>query len=108
MIKTYPKHQRPSHPIRLAINPTSRSARIRASERSSARSGAPSPSAVFLIGYGTFRFLIEFVRVPDENRGYLAFDWLTMGQILSLPMIVAGLWMLAHAYRRNQPSGNHR
>ena len=67
-----------------------------------------APSAVFLIGYGTFRFLIEFVRVPDENRGYLAFDWLTMGQILSLPMIVAGLWMLAHAYRRNQPSGNHR
>jgi phosphatidylglycerol:prolipoprotein diacylglycerol transferase len=67
-----------------------------------------APSAVFLIGYGTFRFLVEFVRVPDANRGYLAFDWLTMGQLLSLPMIVAGLWMLALAYRRKLPSGNYR
>jgi prolipoprotein diacylglyceryltransferase len=45
--------------------------------------------------------------VPDANRGYLLFDWLTMGQILSLPMIVAGLWMIAVAYRRHQPSGNY-
>ena len=54
-----------------------------------------------------FRFAVEFVRVPDANRGYLFLDWVTMGQILSFPMIVAGLCMLALAYRRNQPSGNY-
>ena len=46
------------------------------------------------------------VRVPDANRGYLLFDWVTMGQILSLPMILIGLAMLAYAYRQRQPSGN--
>jgi phosphatidylglycerol:prolipoprotein diacylglycerol transferase len=66
-----------------------------------------APSGLFLVCYGVFRFLIEFVRVPDENRGYLLLGWVTMGQILSLPMIVAGLWMLVMAYRRNQPSGNY-
>jgi phosphatidylglycerol:prolipoprotein diacylglycerol transferase len=66
-----------------------------------------APSGLFLLCYGLFRFGVEFVRVPDANRGYLFLDWVTMGQILSLPMIVAGLWMLAVAYRRNQPSGNY-
>ena len=66
-----------------------------------------APSGLFLVCYGVFRFAVEFVRVPDANRGYLLFDWVTMGQILSLPMIVAGLWMIAVAYRRNQPSGNY-
>jgi phosphatidylglycerol:prolipoprotein diacylglycerol transferase len=67
-----------------------------------------APSGLFLLGYGVFRFAVEFVRVPDANRGYLLFDWLTMGQILSLPMIVIGLWLLLVAYRRNEPSGNDR
>ena len=66
-----------------------------------------APSGLFLLCYGLFRFAVEFVRIPDENRGYLAFDWVTMGQLLSLPMIVAGVWMLVLAYRRNEPSGNH-
>jgi phosphatidylglycerol:prolipoprotein diacylglycerol transferase len=65
-----------------------------------------APSGLFLLFYGVFRFAVEFVRVPDENRGYLLFDWVTMGQILSTPMILAGLVLLAIAYRRNQPSGN--
>jgi phosphatidylglycerol:prolipoprotein diacylglycerol transferase len=65
-----------------------------------------APSGLFLVCYGVFRFIVEFVRVPDENRGYLLFDWVTMGQILSTPMIVAGLVLLAIAYRRNQRSGN--
>jgi phosphatidylglycerol---prolipoprotein diacylglyceryl transferase len=65
-----------------------------------------APSGVFLLCYGVFRFVVEFVRVPDENRGYLLLDWVTMGQILSTPMILAGLVLLAIAYRRNQPSGN--
>ena len=67
-----------------------------------------APSGLFLLGYGVFRFAVEFVRVPDANRGYLLLDWMTMGQILSLPMIVAGLWMLVAAFRRNEPSGNYR
>lgn len=67
-----------------------------------------APSGLFLVCYGVFRFAVEFVRVPDENRGYLFLDWVTMGQVLSLPMILAGLWMLAVAYRRNEHSGNER
>jgi phosphatidylglycerol:prolipoprotein diacylglycerol transferase len=66
-----------------------------------------APSGLFLMCYGVFRFAVEFVRVPDENRGYLAFGWLTTGQLLSLPMIVGGVWMLVVAYRRNEPSGNY-
>ena len=66
-----------------------------------------APSGLFLLCYGLFRFLVEFVRVPDENRGYLLLGWVTMGQILSLPMIVAGAWMLAVAYRRDERSGNY-
>jgi len=66
-----------------------------------------APSGLFLSCYGVFRFLIEFVRLPDADIGYLAFGWLTMGQLLSLPMIVAGLAMLAWAARTRQPSGNY-
>jgi phosphatidylglycerol:prolipoprotein diacylglycerol transferase len=58
-------------------------------------------SALFLIFYGLFRFAVEFVRVPDEQLGYLALGWLTMGQILSLPMFLAGLALLWFSYRRN-------
>lgn len=65
-----------------------------------------APAGLFLLCYGVFRFLVEFVRVPDENRGYLLLDWVTMGQILSTPMIAAGLLLLMIAYQRNQPSGN--
>jgi len=64
-------------------------------------SSTPRPrmavSALFLIGYGLFRFLVEFVRMPDAHLGYLAGGWLTMGQLLSLPMILAGVAMLAMA-----------
>ncbi|HEY0683196.1 MAG TPA: prolipoprotein diacylglyceryl transferase [Steroidobacter sp.] len=66
-----------------------------------------APSGLFLILYGVCRFLVEFVRVPDENRGYLLFDWVTMGQLLSLPMIVLGVTLLAWAYRRQEASGNY-
>lgn len=65
-----------------------------------------APAGLFLLCYGVFRFIVEFVRVPDENRGYLLFGWVTMGQILSLPMILLGLALLVIAYRRRQPSGN--
>ncbi len=55
-------------------------------------------SALFLLLYGSFRFFVEFYRVPDAHLEYLAFDWLTMGQVLSAPMIVAGAVMLVMAY----------
>jgi phosphatidylglycerol:prolipoprotein diacylglycerol transferase len=55
-------------------------------------------SSLFLIFYGTFRFLIEYVRLPDDHIGYLAFGWLTMGQILSLPMIIFGLFLFKKFY----------
>jgi phosphatidylglycerol:prolipoprotein diacylglycerol transferase len=57
-------------------------------------------SGVFALLYGLFRFAVEFVRVPDQHIGYLAFDWLTMGQVLTLPLIVLGLVLLTLAYRR--------
>ncbi|MCH9674779.1 MAG: prolipoprotein diacylglyceryl transferase [Gammaproteobacteria bacterium] len=60
-----------------------------------------SVSGLFLIGYGVFRFLIEFVREPDWDIGYVAFDWLTMGQVLSIPMIVIGLVLIWLAYRHD-------
>jgi phosphatidylglycerol:prolipoprotein diacylglycerol transferase len=55
---------------------------------------------LFLIGYGTFRFLVEFVRQPDDHLGFIAFDWLTMGHLLSLPMIVVGVVLMIVAYRK--------
>lgn len=57
-------------------------------------------SGLFLLGYGLMRFGVEFVRMPDAHIGYLAFGWLTLGQALTLPMIVAGLWFMLAAYRK--------
>jgi len=54
-------------------------------------------AGLFALMYGCFRFLVEFVRVPDAQLGeggYLAFGWLTMGQVLSTPLIVLGLYWL--------------
>ncbi len=65
-----------------------------------------APSALFLIIYGVVRTCIEFVRVPDEHIGYLAGGWLTEGQVLSVPMIILGVALLAYAYRSQVPSGN--
>ena len=65
-----------------------------------------APSGLFLICYGVFRFALEFVRVPDEDRGYLLFDWVTMGQILSTPMILVGVLLIWFSYRRREASGN--
>ncbi len=68
-----------------------------------AYSAKPRPtgavSAMFLIGYGALRFAAEFFREPDDFLGLLAFN-LSMGQWLSLPMILAGMVMLAWAGRK--------
>lgn len=68
-------------------------------------SAKPRPTGavggVFLIGYGVFRFIAEFFREPDAHLGFLALDWVTMGQTLSLPMILAGMALLVWAYRQD-------
>ena len=57
----------------------------------------------FVLGYGIVRFLIEFVRLPDAQLGYLFGGWLTMGQLLSLPLIVAGAVLLVFAFHFKRP-----
>ncbi len=57
-------------------------------------------SGLFMICYGFFRFIVEFARQPDAHIGYLAFGWLTMGQVLSLPMIIAGAVLMLLAHKR--------
>ncbi len=51
-------------------------------------------SGLFALLYGVFRFAVEFVREPDAQLGYLAFGWLTMGQVLSTPLILLGVFWL--------------
>ncbi|MGL5949609.1 MAG: prolipoprotein diacylglyceryl transferase [Aeromonas sp.] len=58
-------------------------------------------SGLFLFGYGLFRFLVEFVRQPDGHLG-LYFDLVSMGQILSTPMLLAGGALMWIAYQRPQ------
>ena len=57
-------------------------------------------AGLFLLLYGVFRTGVEFVRLPDAHIGYLAGGWVTMGMILCLPMLLAGIFMLALAYAR--------
>jgi phosphatidylglycerol---prolipoprotein diacylglyceryl transferase len=65
------------------------------------RERAGALSGVFLLGYGIARFIGEFFRQPDAHLGYLVFG-ATMGQLLSLPLVAAGLWLLLRA--RPQPA----
>ena len=61
--------------------------------------------AIFLILYGIFRILLEFVRQPDVQIGYLAGGWLTMGQVLSVPLVIAGLCLLIWARKTKLTQG---
>ena len=66
---------------------------------------ARPPGAIlglFLIFYGLFRFLVEFVRLPDSHIGYLMWNWVTMGQVLSLPMIIAGGALVYWSYTQQR------
>ena len=63
---------------------------------------------VFMVGYGICRFLIEFVRQPDAQLGYLWGGWLTMGQVLSVPLIVAGVVLLVYALKTKHPQEGPR
>lgn len=60
-------------------------------------------TGAFLLMYGVFRIAIEFIREPDSQLGYLAGDWLTMGMLLSLPLVIAGIALLAFATKRKLP-----
>jgi len=61
---------------------------------------AGAVSGLFMLGYGCFRFMAEFFREPDAQIGYLAGGWLTMGMLLSLPMVAIGIFVMSYAYRR--------
>lgn len=73
-------------------------------------SARPKPrmavSGLFALGYGSFRFIAEFFRQPDEHLGFIAFNWLTMGQLLSTPLIILGITLLFLAYRHNNSQTN--
>lgn len=60
-------------------------------------------SGVFMLGYGICRFMVEFIREPDVQLGYLWGGWLTMGQVLSLPLILAGIALLIYARKTKKP-----
>jgi len=67
--------------------------------------GAPGfVSGVFVAGYGLARIFVEFFREPDPQLGYLFGGWLTMGMVLSVPMVLIGLWAALTARRAAEPA----
>ncbi len=72
-----------------------------------ARKVPPRPRGTFigafLVLYGLFRILMEFVRQPDAQLGYLFGDWLTMGMVLSVPLVLVGAVLLTYAHIRQLP-----
>ena len=65
------------------------------------------PSGLFLVVYSVARIIVEFWRVPDAHINYLAnTTWITMGMLLTLPMLLIGLTLMFMAYRRREASGN--
>jgi phosphatidylglycerol:prolipoprotein diacylglycerol transferase len=56
-------------------------------------------SGMFLLGYGGQRLVVEFARQPDAHLNFIAFGWLTQGQLLSMPMIALGLYLLLRKAR---------
>ena len=58
---------------------------------------------VFVMGYGIVRFLVEFVRLPDAQLGYIIGDVITMGQLLSLPLVVVGAGLIIYALHAKRP-----
>ena len=61
-------------------------------------------SGVFALGYGSFRFVVEFFRQPDAHMGFVAFNWMSQGQILSAPLIILGIVLLVLAYTKTEPN----
>ena len=63
-------------------------------------------SGLFLLLYGSFRFCVEFFREPDAHIGIQAFGWMTRGQLLCVPLLLVGIYMLWLAYGRGDKSAN--
>lgn len=63
-----------------------------------------SVSGLFLMGYAISRIIVEFVRVPDEHLGYIAFGWLTQGQLLSVPMFLLGAFLFWWGFQKHSVS----
>jgi len=61
-------------------------------------------SGFFALGYGIFRCIAEWYREPDVQIGYLAFGWVTEGQLLSIPLILVGILLVAYAYKNKRGS----
>jgi len=59
-------------------------------------------SGVFMLAYGSFRFITEFYRTPDAHLGFVMFDWMTKGQQLSIPMIMFGIAIIYLAYKKQK------
>ena len=53
-----------------------------------------------MMGYGSFRFIVEFFRQPDSHIGFDLFGWMSRGQLLSVPMVLFGIALLWWAYRQ--------
>ncbi|NKB47453.1 MAG: prolipoprotein diacylglyceryl transferase [Legionellales bacterium] len=62
-------------------------------------------TGLFLLTYGVLRFAVEFVREPDRHLGFL-WSWVTMGQLLSIPMIIGGIGLMIWAYQRESSCNN--
>lgn len=63
--------------------------------------GLGAITAVFLIGYSVCRFIVEFFREPDVGIGFIAYNWLTMGQLLSIIMFLVGIGFLIYSRGKN-------
>ena len=57
-------------------------------------------SGHFLLGYGVIRFITEFFRTPDQHIGFAIYDVLTRGQVLCIPMIAIGLFLIYYSYKK--------
>lgn len=75
----------------------------------SSRPKAPGVvTGVFLCGYATFRVCTEFFREPDAHIGFIAFDGMTMGQLLSIPMFIAGMLFIFYRNASGTPNTPNR
>ena len=72
---------------------------------SSRKYGRGLVSGLFAVLYGVFRCGMELVREPDAHIGYLAFNWLTIGQLLSAPLMLVGIWLIARSRNSGIQSG---
>ncbi len=106
----FPGDTQPRHPSQLyeaILEGPMLLAALWAAQRLRPRSG--QTASLFLVAYGLLRFGVEFTRQPDDQLGFVAFGWLTMGQILSAVLVLAGLVLLLVRQQpfESQHSGAH-